>query len=689
MKAGPWAVLGPFDCPKADVRLETEVEKLLKRMQGGEAGPDLTLTFAGRGKAKLAWRWLGAAELPKPAVASPFESGVLDLGVLTGVTGPASDNAAVYLYREFVADQGVAVELSCGSDDALRLWLNGELLVESTRPRGLKLLDEPFTLRLVPGRNHLLVKVANVGGAFAFGMTEPRPVGSQDINAAIDRGVDWLLARQLYDGSWASHQDGYASGQTALTLYTLLKSGVSARHSAVQPALVQLETRPPDRTYSLACTIFALAALHDPAHRRWMAELVEQLLDEQHADGGWSYPGEQTDLSNSQYAALALRAAALEGVEVPTKVWTELVDFGLLHREDSREKEAGFIYAPRHDTGYTGSMTTAGIGLLAICRAALGEGMPAQLKQAATSAIEAGVAWLEKRWSVSRNPNKDDWHLYYLYGIERVGALLGRDRLGSHDWYAEGSRYLVRAQEPGGDWAGSETDTCFALLFLARATAPQSGGPRDARIFASAREPVCVRVRLGTPTTLWIDPPVLTAGRALARVEFFVRRVGLDWELVGPGDQALALSYAFAEPGAYEVRAEAELTDGERLLSDTLVVTYQEGLSAAQRAAASDALRNRLAFMAPRAHASSAVEPAANAVDNKSWTRWVCEPTDADPWIEIELGKSLQAARLILAHARTSRADSEGPNPRPTRVELWLQNEKTPRVVELDDGARA
>ena len=56
--------------------------------------------------------------------------------------------------------------------------------------------------------------------------------------------------------------------------------------------------------------------------------------------------------------------------------------------------------------------------------------------------------------------------------------------------------------------------------------------------------------------------------------------------------------------------------------------------------------------------------------------------------LEIELGKSLTAARLVLTHARTTRAENEGPNPRPTRIELWLQNEKTPRLLELDPDPR-
>jgi len=684
---GPWWVLGPFDAAGGDVRLATGVEAELERLQAGAPWPALAEGFAGRGKGKLLWRSLGASELPASSSDDPLATGPLDLAQLFGLKGPAADSTAVFLYRELVADAAVDLPLSCGSDDALRLWVNGELVVESTRLRGVNVHEDAFTLRLAPGTNHLLVKVANAGGGFGFALARAVPVSAQDVNAAIDRGVEWLLARQLYDGSWAGHQDAYPSGQTALALYTLLKSGVAPRHTALLQALAYLEAHPAQRTYSIACQMLAVAALGDPRHRGWMEEMSEQLLDEQRSDGGWSYPGEQSDLSNTQYAALALKAAAQAGIAVPTRAWLELVDYAVDHHEGTRVKEGGFIYVPGHDTGYTGSMTTAGITVLAVARAALGAGMPAQKKQAADAAIESGFAWLAKHWSVSQNPNKPDWHLYYLYGLERVGALLERPRVGPHDWYAEGSRYLVRVQEASGSWDESEHDTCFALLFLARATSPTSGDARDLRLLATAPEPLCLRVRGGTPTRLWIDP--LSAERGtLARVEFFVRRVGHEWEPAGSGSEGLATIHVFPEPGAYEVRAEALLADGERLVSEVLTLTHEEGLGAEQAAAAGDGPRNRLAYLRPGVRASSAAEAAEHAVDGKSWTRWLCEAGDVDPWLEVELEKAQNAVRLVLYHARTTRTENEGANPRPARVELWLGNEKVPRLLELDPDPR-
>ncbi len=687
---GPWAVLGPFDCPGADVRVDTGVEKFLKRMKAGEPWPVLESSFPGRGKATLSWRWTHADEIPLPANGGVFETGTLDLRALLGASGAAGDNAVAYLYREIVAEQACEFKLSCGSDDALRLWLDGELLLEKSALRALNAYDDPLTLALAPGTNHLLVKVTNSGGPWAFAMVEPRPTKPQEINQAIDRGVDWLLAHQLVDGSWSDHQEGYPSGQTALSLYALLKSGVSAQHVAVQQALLQLEARPADRTYSLACQVFAVAALQDPARQGWLAKMTEQLLAWQRTDGGWSYPGDQTDLSNTQYAALALRAASRAGVEIPAAVWTELADFALRHQESRRksELEAGFSYTPGHDTGYTGSMTTAGIGMLAICRAAKGERRSPQQRQATEAGIEAGVAWLEKHWTVTQNPNKGDYHLYYLYGLERVGSLLEREKIGSHVWYTEGAQYLVRAQEASGAWPGAQAETCFALLFLARATGPVTGEVHDARLLATQPGPIRLRVKNATPATLWIDPPALAAGQGLAHVEFFVRRGGDAWERAGEGDKNRAMPYTFRGPGTWDVRAEAVLADGERLVSATLSVVHEEGITPALQAAACDVLKNDLASGEPSVRASRAAEAATNATDNRTWTRWLCDAGDATPWIEVDLAKNLVASRLLLTHARTTKAENDDANPRPTRVELRLDHDKTPRIIEVDPDPR-
>ena len=96
--------------------------------------------------------------------------------------------------------------------------------------------------------------------------------------------------------------------------------------------------------------------------------------------------------------------------------------------------------------------------------------------------IADGLAWLNLNFSVRNNPGPRGgrWHYYYLYGLERTGVLTDKrtgvltDKrfMGDHDWYREGAEYLVRRQRADGSWPGGLMDSCFALLFLRRATVP-------------------------------------------------------------------------------------------------------------------------------------------------------------------------------------------------------------------------
>ena len=76
--------------------------------------------------------------------------------------------------------------------------------------------------------------------------------------------------------------------------------------------------------------------------------------------------------------------------------------------------------------------------------------------------------------------------MVHLYGIERVGALSGRHEIGGKAWYPRGAEWLVEQQKESGAWEDETCmrprevlGTCFALLFLKKATPPAvtvSGG---------------------------------------------------------------------------------------------------------------------------------------------------------------------------------------------------------------------
>jgi len=250
----------------------------------------------------------------------------------------------------------------------------------------------------------------------------------------------------------------------------------------------------------------------------------------------WHYPsGEKmaTDHSNTQYAVLGLRAAARLGFPSPKAAWLAVIDNFLALQEPSgppvprvlverrakRGKAGGteskLVTLSRktdHARGWgypggslpraggkehecaTGSMTTVGIACLAIALDELSANARGdrERKLAPDPALSRdlaplipkvdqagwdGVAWLVKHWKIDSNPESGHWHYYYLYGLERAGVLWRQPTFGEHDWYRLGGELLCKAQRANGSWDDQNDDhelvsTCFALLFLQRATLP-------------------------------------------------------------------------------------------------------------------------------------------------------------------------------------------------------------------------
>ena len=255
-------------------------------------------------------------------------------------------------------------------------------------------------------------------------------------------------------------------------------------------------------------------------------------------------PHANQDLSSTQLAALALFSAHQFGVKVDVDVWLDICEFTLSHQEEDGPKHE------RHDPGYksggyaaptdrargfmyikgspdgtegkaTGSMTACAIANLLMCKDVLTESAKGKkrwkkykLDSRVTESVYDGIAWLDRNWSPFRNPHsRYGYHIYYLYAIERAMDLYGRQLIGKHVWYNEGAKEILARQNPvkvrdpidkrapetdGTYWMTGDThepkdvlDTCFALLFLKRATkdmvpggvpvTPADGAPVDNR----------------------------------------------------------------------------------------------------------------------------------------------------------------------------------------------------------------
>ena len=353
----------------------------------------------------------------------------------------------------------------------------------------------------------------------------------KEVDGAIARGVKHLRTLQKEDGTFEPHGK-YEVGTTALAVLTLVACDVPRADPTVKKALDWMFAQPPPKkTYERAVALMAADRAYAPAgemararrkaikvfqrdlppdRRAWCAKAAAALVGSALTGGSWSYPSgtgggrfrgsANYDSSNTQYAVLGLRAAWHLGIPAPEKTWLGVVR----HFERVREKEgkrgrvllhyegqaigtvaavpvarvAGFRYKITTPQAW-GSMTCAGIASLAIARDQLRRvrsGKLAGLKREIEQMILGGWAWLDQNWAVDRNPHKSNWYYYYLYSLERAALLTGVKRVVGRDWYYEGAVQIIERQGKKGEWdepgKGTITETCFALLFLKRATAP-------------------------------------------------------------------------------------------------------------------------------------------------------------------------------------------------------------------------
>ncbi|MHC5012168.1 MAG: prenyltransferase/squalene oxidase repeat-containing protein [Planctomycetota bacterium] len=408
-------------------------------------------------------------------------------------------------------------------------------------------------------------------GASVWGDEAPAALEDR-VNAAIDRGAAWLQGQQRQDGSYPGFGDHLPAnaynpmdvGLNALVIHTLAHCGIGKDDDSIEKCLRfcrfhyaggngswNLKGNGKVMVYTAATLIMALDAIHRAGRRpeppikrdrygnpipprirpckipsqdrKWIEELVAFIVKCQvKPDGGWRYPGNPvaseegvTDLSNTQYALLALDTAARCGFDVPDETWRLAAEYVLREQEEEGievpvfvENEAwspehpelerflevakaearGWCYLPGQVTLSTGSMTCAGVTCLALAKERLWaqKALPDVLSRRIDRGLVDGLAWLSDHFTVEDNPDPpNQWHYYYLYGLERTGAKTGVTYIGTHDWYREGAEHLLAAQLEHGGWAEAEasgkpadatesaiTQTCFALLFLERATRP-------------------------------------------------------------------------------------------------------------------------------------------------------------------------------------------------------------------------
>lgn len=559
-----------------------------------------------------------------------------------------------------------------------------------------------------------------------------------EINAAIDAGMRFLLSEQLADGSWEHLSELYPSGSTALCVYALLKSGLTVRHPAVRAGLDAMLSMPPRETYSAGVQLLALNATDNDAYRNAMEPILGELLAWREK-GGWSYPADQggdelvpvkgtLDLSNIQYAALGLRAAVLSDYAIDARVWKDLAKTTQTFQTES----GGFRYWNEEHNPFavTGSMTTAGVATLHMAREALGKS-----PKGADEAIERGLAWLDANLRLASNPSERSdglgrgggHYFYYLFGIERVGSFLDRDQLGGKFWYRDGARRLLKAQNSNGSWNDPPTtlemrplmrdegsselsDTCFALLFLRRASG-RTGGQRTADHVYVSEDPdddVLLRATGKGEVTVWLagfsDAALARHGRGpvvkgmrVGHVEYLV-----DGEVKGrvQGDPARAWDASqrmafrvWLPPGEHRISARVALVPAQAPAGAVHATETLEGagfgLELSMAGNEFDPLlvglarRNRIGEL-KKVETSSGGELSLLAADGVFATRWLSDPGDAQPAITLNLKRPALASELVLCQAARDASERRTVD-RARLLAISFNGSKEPLTVEAPD----
>mgnify|MGYP001389060230 CR=1 FL=1 len=512
-----------------------------------------------------------------------------------------------------------------------------------------------------------------------------RPLAER-VDESTWRGIQFLLGRQHPDGTWFSAQEPDRHlGMTALCAYALSKAGVPTEHATLQMALSYLETHPPHETYDAALRILWLTSL-DPEGYRAQIERAAEVL--RYAPGqyfAYELPCAAGDLSNHQFAVVALNALDTHGFPVERRTWERLADRSVV------TQNADGSWGYRQPDAATPTMTLAGLAVAAACRAALERAKaPRRAIERPEAAVARALEYEAQHWYLraprSRGP-LDRWFWYGCYGMERAAALAGVERFGAHDWYREVADVICEEQQDDGSWTNpwgeAERNTAFCLLTLARATASTGVPSIPARFEARwTNAGTCDLgvTALGAPgvTAYLTDVGAAAISRLAWPGEVRPRVLEVQWHLDGVplGDPCregvdsatspargplprCAVSFTVPRDGDHELRAVARVAppDGGAPvdLAGTPLAIHVSGLVDADVLERMRLARAALPPGCDQIEASSSRDDGEfapkRAFDRSESTRWVARADDPQPTLTATWRRPVPVAALRLLPA--------------------------------------
>jgi hypothetical protein len=344
------------------------------------------------------------------------------------------------------------------------------------------------------------------------------PEEQKKVDAAVQKGVEFLKKKQLPNGRWPSFAN-YQIAPTALAGLTLLETGVRPSDPAVARAVQQVRDSAPglSLTYELSLVILFLDRLGDARDRELIQQLTVRLAAAQTAQGGWSYhcpvssredhelifgvlkelktrtPEELLrdprslasrlhprrhlavmlpdqarpnnfyrgggDNSNTQFAILALWAARKHDVPLDRTLALINKRFRASQNADGRWFYVGNGEVSRQVPGKGPLPTMTCAGLLGV---AVGFGLQDAGKGAVRPdqdpIVQKGLKHLSQfigqPGAHPRGSKPPMQELYFLWSAERVAVLYQLKTIEGKKWYEWGAEVLTENQRPDGSWQG-------------------------------------------------------------------------------------------------------------------------------------------------------------------------------------------------------------------------------------------
>jgi hypothetical protein len=232
-----------------------------------------------------------------------------------------------------------------------------------------------------------------------------------------------------------------------------------------------------------------------------------------------------SDNSNTQFAMLALWVARRHGMPV---------DKALLRVEQrfrgTQQNSGGWGYSPRVAQASDKPMflppsmkakaTMTAVGLLSL---AIGQGVvPKDGRKVDLNIdplVKSGLIVLSASVGEAGQPKdslvlpRDSKTYFFLWTLERLAVVYGLQTIAGKDWHRWGVELLLANQKDDGSWEGeygnSGYDTCFALLFLAKAN---SAGDLTVKLKDQVKDPGKVAEelleRIGREVQPGLDKPL-------------------------------------------------------------------------------------------------------------------------------------------------------------------------------------